>query len=141
MDDVQHFGYAAGLPLFLIGLAGLIVLYGRKTVRFPIVRSRPLTFAALSAVAMVHLFVFAFLAPFFFLPVGSSIRPMQLPAFLGLVALASFIVIEPISIVAMVKEKPRWLGMAGLLGGITPAFFGLILFFLAIQLNGLQVAD
>ena len=140
-DEVLRFGYVAGLPLLLIGVAGLVLLYGRKSIRFPIIRSRPFTFAALAAVALVHLFVLAFSAPFFFLPPGSPIRPMQLPAFLGLVALVSFLVIEPISIVATIKEKPRLLGMAALLGGITPSIFCLMLLYLAIQLNGLHVSD
>ena len=140
-DDLLHFGYAAGLPLLLMGVAGLVLLYGRKSIRFPIVRSRPFTFAALAAVGLVHLFVFASSAQFFLLPPGSHIRPMQWPVFLGLVALVSFLVIEPISLVATIKEKPRLLGMAGLLGGITPSFFGLILLYLAILLNGLHVSD
>lgn len=140
-DDVLHSGYVAGLLLLLIGVAGLVVLYGRKSIRFPAVRSRPFTFAALAAVALVHLFVLAFLAPFFFLPAGSHIRPMQLPVTLGLVALVSFLVIEPISLVATLKEKPRFLGIAGLLGGMTPSVFGLMLLYLAIQVNGLQVSD
>jgi hypothetical protein len=140
-DEVRELGYIAGLPLSLIGMAGLIVFYGRKSLRFAVLRSRPFTFAALADIALVHGFVLAFMAPFFLLPAGSHIRPMQLPVFLGFVALASLIVIEPISVVATIKEKPRFLGLAGLLGGITPAFFCLMLLYLAIKLNGLQVSD
>jgi hypothetical protein len=140
-DHLLRFGYVAGLPLLLMGVEGLVLLYGRQSSRFPVIRSRPFTFAALAAVALVHLFVLGFLAPFFFLPPGSPIRPMQLPVLLGLVALVSFLVIEPISLVATVKEKPRLLGMAGLIGGITPSIFGLMLLYLAIQLNGLHVSD
>jgi len=140
-DEVLHFGYVAGLPLLLIGIAGGIVLYGTRSTRFSLLRSHRFTFAALADVVLVHLFVLAFSAPFFLLPAGSHIRPMQWPVFLGLVALSSFVVVEPLSVVAAIREKPRFLGMVGVLGGVTPAFFGMVLLYLAIQFNGLQVSD
>ena len=132
-------GWFKGLPLLFIGVAGLVFLYGRTSTRFSVMRSRPFTSVALSVVVLAHVVVFAISVQFFFVPAGSAIRPMAWAMFVGIVSFLSFLVAEPASIVATIREKPRFLGVAGMIGGISPFFFSSFILHLAAWVKGFEL--
>jgi hypothetical protein len=70
------FGWFEGLPIFFIGLAGLVFIYSRDSARFAVIHSRPFTTVALVLVVVAHAVVFAVSTQFFVVPAGSEIRPM-----------------------------------------------------------------
>jgi hypothetical protein len=133
------FGWFKGLPFLFIGVAGLVFLYGRESVRFTVVRSRPFTSVALTVVLLAHAIIFAISAQFFFVPAGSAIRPMGWAMFVGIVSLVAFLLAEPISVVATIKERPRFLGIIGMVGGITPFFFSSFILHLAARIKGFEL--
>lgn len=134
-----HFGWFKGLPLLFIGVTALVILYGRTSTRLSMVRSRPFTSVALVAIVLAHAIAFAVSAQFFFVPAGSEIRPMGWAMFVGIVSFLSFLVAEPASIVATIKEKPRFLGIIGMIGGITPFFLSSFILHLAARIKGFEL--
>lgn len=135
-----HFGWSKGLPLLFVGAAGLAFSYARKSARFDAVRSRPFTSAALAVSLLAHVIVFAVSAQFFFVPAGSHIRPMGWAMFIAIVSFMCFVVVEPVSIIAIVKERPRALGIVGLVGGLTAFFFGSFLLHFAAWVKGFELS-
>jgi len=140
LSMMLHFGWCKGLPLLFVGVAGLVFLYGRKSVRFTAVRSRPFTSVALAIVVLAHAIVFAISAQFFFVPAGSHIRPMGWAMFVGIVSFVSLLLVEPVSIVATIRERPRFLGILGLIGGITPFFFSSFILHFAVWVKGFELS-
>jgi len=134
-----HFGWFKGLPLLFLGVAGLVFLYGRKSVRFASVRSRPFTSVALVIVVLAHAIIFAISAQFFFVPAGSHIRPMGWAMFVGIVSCVTFLLAVPTSIVASIKERPRWLGIIGLVGAFTSFPLSSYILHLAARIKGFEL--
>jgi|SRR5579859_2406091 len=133
-------GWFIGLPLLFTGVAGLVFLYGRKSSRFSAVRARPFTAVALVVVFLAHTIIFLISAQFFFVPAGSHIRPMGWAMFVAVVSFVSLLLVEPISIVATIKEKPRFLGIVGLVCGLTPFFFGSFILHFAAWVKGFELS-
>jgi hypothetical protein len=137
---LMDLGWFTGLPFLFVGVAGLVFLYGKRSTRFAVVRSRPLTSAALAVVVFAHAIVFAISAQFFFVPAGAHIRPMGWAMFVAAVSFVSLLLVVPVSIVATIRERPRSLGFVGLLGGITPFFFSSLILHLAAWLKGFELS-
>jgi len=135
-----HFGWIKGLPLFFVGVGALVFLHGRKSVGLAVVRSRPFTAVALSIVVLSHAVIFAISAQFFFVPEGSHIRPMGWAMFVAIVSLMTFVLVAPVSIVATIREKPRFLGIVGLVGGFTPFFFSSFILNFAAWVKGFELS-
>jgi hypothetical protein len=133
------FGWFKGLPLLFIGLASLVFLYARTSTRLVMLRPRPFTSVALAVVVLAHAIVLAISAQFFFVPAGSAVRPMGWAMFVCIVSVVSFLVAEPVGIVAAIKEKPRFLGVVGMIGGITPFFLSSFILHLAAQVKGFSL--
>jgi hypothetical protein len=55
--------------------------------------------------------------------------------------LLGFSLVEPVSVIACIKEKPHFLGVIGMAGGITPLFFGVFILHLAAWVKGFQLAE
>lgn len=135
-----HSGWDKGLPLLFVGVAALVFLYGRKSVRFAAVRSRPFTAVALAIVVLAHAIILAISAQFFFVPAGSHIRPMGWTMFVYIVSFVSLLLVVPLSIVATIRERPRFMGIVGLVGAITPFFFSLFILLFAAWAKGFELA-
>lgn len=139
LNRVLLIAQSLGSPFFLfIGVAGLIFLYGRSA-RFGVIRSRPFTFAALTIVVLIHAGIFASSVQFFFVPAGAEIRPMGWGLVVGILSLVSLAVVEPVSIMATIKEKPRFLGIIGMIGGITPFLLSSFILHLAARIKGFEL--
>jgi hypothetical protein len=123
------------LPCLLLGIWGLIFYYAHTSERFP-----GLGRVAVALGVLVHLLVLVVSLPFFFVPAGDHIRPMAWAALLGLVSVGSFVLIEPISIIAVVKEEPPSPGVFGLILGVTPFFLGWLILFFASLVKGFSLS-
>lgn len=134
-----YFGLFKGLPFLFIGVAGLVFLYGRTSARLSVMRSRPFASIALAVVVLTHVIVFGMSVQFFLVPAGSAIRPMGWAMFVGIVSFWSLLLAEPASIVAIIKEKPRFLGIIGMIGGIMPFFFSSFILHLAARIKGFEL--
>jgi len=132
-------GWFEGLPIFFIGLAGLVFIYSRDNSRFAVLRSRPFTTVALVLVVMAHAVIVAVSAQFFFVPAGSEIRPMGWAGFVFIVSGVSFLLIVPASIVAIIKERPRLLGIIGLIGAFTSFPLSSFILHLAARIKGFEL--
>ncbi len=132
--------FFAGIPLFSLGFAGLVAIHAR-TSKFESVRSHPRTTVALVIAGLAHLAIFAAMLPLFFVPAGQGIRPMALAVLTFMVSLMAAVVVIPVSVTAMVKEKARWLGLLGIMGGIAPFFFSQLLMQIAMKVAGFYLED
>jgi len=132
--------YFAGLPLFFIGLAGLVSIYARSA-KFEIMRSRPRITVALAIAGLAHLAILAASIPLFFVSAGEWIRPMGWAVFVCVVAFVALCLVVPFSVIAIAKEKARWLGLLALIGGMTPFFFGQLLLQIAMKVTGFNLED
>jgi hypothetical protein len=56
------------------------------------------------------------------------------------VSLAAFLVVELLSILAICKERPRFLGVIGIILGVTPFPFGSFLLHFAAKSMGFELA-
>jgi hypothetical protein len=139
IDMVLNGGWFEGLPIFFIGLAGLVFIYSRDSARSAAFRSRPLTAVALVLVVVAHAIIIVVSLQFFFVPAGSAIRPMGWAAFVGIVSIVTFLLVEPIGIVAIIKERPRLLGVIGLVGGFTSFPLGSFILHLAARIKGFEL--
>lgn len=95
---------------------------------------------ALALAIAAHLLICLFSVQFFFVPAGSHIRPMGWAMFVGLVSVGAFIVVEPVSIISLFREKPRFLGVLGLVLGITPFPFSSLILHLAAMIRGFELS-
>jgi hypothetical protein len=129
-----------GVPLLFAGVPGWVFMKAQRSNR-SLFYSRPFTIAALAVVILAHLLVFALGTPFFFVPTGTGIRPMGWPFMLMFVCFLAFLLIVPISICAIIKERPRLVGVLCLAGWITPFFFGIFLLRIAAKIMGFDLED
>jgi hypothetical protein len=136
-----HLGWLRGLPILFVCLAGLVFIYSRTSVKLTAFRSRPFTATALVLVVMAHAIVVAVSVPLFFVPAGERIRPMGLAAFVCLVSFTTFLLVVPVSIVACIKEKPRWLGIIGLIGACTTLPVSMFILRLAARIKGFELEE
>jgi hypothetical protein len=139
INGVLNGGWFEGLPLFFIGLAGLVFIYSRDSSRFAVLRSRPYSTVALVLVVMAHAVIVAVSAQFFFVPAGSQIRPMAWAMFVGIVSCVAFLLVVPVSIVATIKERPRLLGIIGLVGAFTSFPLSPFILHLAAWIKGFEL--
>jgi hypothetical protein len=108
------FGWFYGLPCLFLGAVGLIFVY-RSSERFPGFGPVAVSLALLS-----HLVILLFSVQFFFVPAGSSIRPMAWALLVFMISAGTFLVVEPISLIAIAREEPASVGIWGFILGITP---------------------
>lgn len=132
-------GWFPGLILFFTGCVTLIFLYGSKCVGLSAVRGRPFTTTAISGAVLAHAVVVAISWPFFDLPECAEIRPMGWSLAVFLVSFLSLVIIVPIGIAAIIKERARFWGVASLIGGLTPFFTAISILSFAQQTKGLQM--
>jgi hypothetical protein len=135
-----HLGWFYGLPFLFLGTGGLVFIYARTNPRFPALQSRGFGTVALVLAIAAHLLIFLFSVQFFFVPAGSQIRPMGWALFVGLVSAGVFIVVEPVSIISLFREKPRFLGVLGMVLGITPFPFSSFILHLAARIKGFELS-
>ncbi len=83
--------------------------------------------------------VFAFSVQFFFVPEGSQIRPIGWAFTMFVIAAGTAVVVVPTASFAMKKERPRLLGVIGLILGFTPIWFSSFLLQLASSNKGFQL--
>ena len=108
--------------------------------RFPTLQSRGFGTAALAMAIAAHLLILLFSIQLFFVAAGSHIRPMGWAMFVGLVSVGAFILVEPISIISLFREKPRFLGLLGLVLGATQFPISVFLLHVAARINGFELS-
>ena len=109
--------------------------------KFPVLQSKGLGTQALSLAIAAHLMIFLFSVQFFFVPAGSHIRPMGWAMFVGMVSIGAFFIVECLSIISLVREKSRLIGVLGLILGITPFLFGSFILHFAAWVKGFGLSE
>jgi hypothetical protein len=134
-----NFGWFEGIPLFLLGLAGFVFLYSRDSVKFTFASVRPFTVVAFVLILTALIMILASSIQFFFVPKGSSIRPMGWTLFVGVIDIFTFLIVESFSIIAIIKEKPRFLSVVSAICGILPFLFTSFILQFASKIKGFEL--
>jgi hypothetical protein len=135
-DDLFGFGWFYGLPVLFGGLVGLAFTFPIDSARWQFFNSRPFSTASLVVTVSAHVLVFLFSIQFFFIPAGSEIRPMGWAGFMFLIAAFAFVIGLPLGIIAATREKPKFLGIIGIVMSFTASFFSTFLLHFAEHLKG-----
>jgi hypothetical protein len=107
-----------------------------NSARWQFFGSRSFSTASLVVVVAAHVLVFLFSIQFFFVPAGSEIRPMGWAGFMFLIAAVAFVLGLPLGIIATIREKPKFLGIIGIVMSFTASFFSTFLLHFAERLKG-----
>ena len=83
-------------------------------------RRRRFGFTACGVATLAHILVLVFSMPFFFVPEGSYIRPMGWTAMVFMIAVGTFVIAVPAGVIAIKKERPCFIGILGVVLGLTP---------------------
>jgi hypothetical protein len=90
---------------------------------------------------IAHISIIVFSTHFLFVSPGAYIRPMGWAMMMALIAGGTFFVVVPLSIIAIIKERPRFLGIIGLILGITPFWFSAMLLNFMSWVIGFNLSD
>ncbi|MCY2932000.1 MAG: hypothetical protein NTV86_21400 [Planctomycetota bacterium] len=121
--------YSCVLPLamFLAGLAGVIALRPAGEKPGDPGRSHRIGVTGIVVGGVANGLVLVFSSGLFFVHPGEHIRPMGWASLMFNLALVTLYVSLPISVVAIIREKPRYVGVISVVLGITPLPFAMIL--------------
>jgi hypothetical protein len=138
--DEMPGGWFLGPFVLFLGIAGLVFLYARESVRFAAIRSRPYGMSALAVAVLANAIVFVISVPFFSVSAGEHIRPMGWFAFVLILSVSAFLVVELAAMQATLYEEPRALGILCAIGGTTPLPLSMAMLILAEAINGFTLA-
>ena len=141
LRELQNWSCLCSIPILMGGIAGLILTLPPSQSGSRFASTHRLGLAALTVAALAHLFIFVSSLDFFFVPAGSSIRPMMWAVVMSAIAAGTFLIAFPLSIFAMFRERPRILGAVTLILSLTPFFFARGILYLAAAIKGFKVAD
>ena len=132
--------WCCGCPLLLASLAGVMWTLPGSPAASAFLRNHRAGLAAFSVPVIANGLVWVFSRHLFSLPVGASIRPMGWVGLMAVITAATFVIAVPLGIIAFVKERPRVLGLIGVMMGFTPYFFADFLLNYAAAMRGLSIS-
>lgn len=97
--------------------------------------------ASLAIGVLANLLVLLFSSDFFFVRPGEAIRPMGWAVLMLFLAGATLVLSLPLSLISLVKEKRRLAGIIGLVLGVTPLPFAIILLRGLAAIIGFSLAE
>jgi len=136
-----HSGWVYGTPIFFAGITGIFLTQPTAPDYYGFIHHHRFGAAALGVALFAHILVFVFSFQFFFVPAGESIRPMGWAVFMFIIGFFTYIIVIPLGIIAIVKERPRFLGVIGLILGVTPFFFSSMILDFASKMKGFVLSD
>jgi len=128
------------LVLSLAGLAGVIAFRRGKSPTSYWHANR-IGIAALATGIGANLLVLIFSSGLFWVAPGESIRPMGWAAFMFMLGGATFVVVLPLSVIALVREKQSLLGVFGLILSLAPIPFSMVLLHGLSAMIGYHLAE
>ena len=134
--DALVYGGMYCAPLLLLGAAGISYSLLRAGRAPRALLQRPYFIVSLVVIASAHAIVLFSSSPLFEVPPGAGVRPVKFLYDLIFLALCAPVAGIPLSLLVIVKEKPRLLGVIPLLLSFTPFPFGIGILFLAKYLIG-----
>ncbi len=135
------FGWLYGIPLLLAGLMGTILTLPIQDWKGGMLQRHRLAFCAIGVGVAAHVLALAFSVQFFFVPAGSHIRPMAWAVMGFIITLCTFVVCVPVGIASILKEKPRFLGVIGMILGFTPFWFSSFILHFASWIKGFEISS
>ena len=129
-----------GVPLFALGLLGILLTQPENENPPSRFQRHRLGFSAVGFGLIANLLIYIVSRGLFSVPTGASIRPMGWSAVVFLIVVAAFAVVVPVAVAAIVKERPRWPGVLGLLFGLAPFWLAEFLLHYAMSVRGFHLS-
>ncbi|AWI08095.1 hypothetical protein CKA38_01390 [Ereboglobus luteus] len=139
IENLMMMGWLVGPFLLFMGIARLVVIYARSSVRFPVISTRPFMASTMAVGLLANAVVLVTAFPFFSIATGAVIRPMGWFAFVLIWSLSAFLIGGMSGLYAITAERPRALCSFALICTATPFPLAIALIILAAEINGFKL--